>query len=138
LPRLPHVPLYPYTTLFRSFPPNIRPQPSSMKPRDDTAKTIKFLDRMLTVFLARATPASTAAKPRFMKNTRIAASSTHKVATVEIVSISDPCLNRRRAGPAAPAVIFLPPVRGRVQQERGRSCLASSPRGTRRFADGLW
>ena len=32
----------------------------------------------------------------------------------------------------------LKPVRGRVQQERGRSCLASSPRGTRPFADGLW
>ena len=71
-------------------PPNIRPQPSSRKPRDDTAKTIKFLDRMLTVFLARAKPASTEAKPRFMKNTRMAARNTHRVSMIIVVSIAIP------------------------------------------------
>ena len=64
-------------------PPNIRPQPSSRKPRDETAKTMKFLERMLTVFLDRAKPASTLAKPRFMKKTSIAARNTHKVSIKE-------------------------------------------------------
>ena len=62
--------------------PNIRPQPSNRKPRDETANTMKFLDRMLTVFFDLAKPASTAAKPRFMKNTRIEARNTHKVSII--------------------------------------------------------
>ena len=48
-------------------PPNISPQPSSRKPRDETAKTMKFLDRMLTVFFARAKPASTAGEAQVHK-----------------------------------------------------------------------
>ena len=68
-------------------PPNIRPQPRSRKPREDTAKTMKILERMLTVFFALAKPASTAAKPRFMKNTRIAASSTQNVSMIMVTSI---------------------------------------------------
>ena len=67
-------------------PPNMSPQPSSMKPRDETAKTMKFLDRMLTVFFALARPASTEANPRFMKNTRIAASRTQKVSIITVIS----------------------------------------------------
>ena len=68
-------------------PPNIRPQPKSRKPRDETAKTIKFLDRMLTVFFDRAKPASTLAKPKFMKKTRIAARNTHSVSINEYPDI---------------------------------------------------
>ena len=63
-------------------PPNISPQPRSMNPREDTAKTMKFFDRMFTVFFDRAMPASREANPRFMKNTRTAARKTHKVSTI--------------------------------------------------------
>ena len=63
-------------------PPNISPQPRSRKPREDTAKTMKFLERMFTVFFERARPASREAKPRFIKNTRTAANRTHKVSTI--------------------------------------------------------
>jgi len=45
---------------------------------------------MLTVFFDRANPDSTAAKPRFMKNTSIAARSTHKVSIAILKSIYDP------------------------------------------------
>ena len=38
---------------------------------------------MFTVFLDLANPASTAAKPRFMKNTRIAARNTQNVSMIE-------------------------------------------------------
>ena len=48
---------------------------------------MKFLERMLTVFFALAKPASTAAKPRFIKNTRIAASRTQKVSIIIVTSI---------------------------------------------------
>jgi hypothetical protein len=51
--------------------PNIKPQPKSRNPSDETAKTMKFFDKMFTLFLARAKPLSTLAKPRFMKNTSI-------------------------------------------------------------------
>src|SRR5262249_9761465 len=40
---------------------------------------MKFFDRMLTQFLARANPASTQPKPRFMKNTRKPVIITHNV-----------------------------------------------------------
>jgi hypothetical protein len=40
---------------------------------------MKFFARMLTVFFALARPDSTMAKPKFMKNTRKAATSTHRV-----------------------------------------------------------
>ncbi len=43
------------------------------------AKTMKFFERMLTVFFARQKPDSTSAKPRFMKNTRDAVIRTHTV-----------------------------------------------------------
>jgi hypothetical protein len=43
------------------------------------AKTMKFFERILTVFLARQNPDSTSAKPRFMKNTRAAVSKTQTV-----------------------------------------------------------
>ncbi len=50
------------------------------------AKTMKFLDRMLTVFLDRQNPDSTSAKPRFMKNTRVAVISTHTVSSATVSS----------------------------------------------------
>lgn len=53
-----------------------------MKPREETANTMKFLERMFTVFFDLAMPASKDAKPRFIKNTRIAARKTHKVSTI--------------------------------------------------------
>jgi hypothetical protein len=36
--------------------PNIRPKPINRKPSEETAKTIKFLERMLTAFFALAKP----------------------------------------------------------------------------------
>ncbi|MBM7687007.1 hypothetical protein JOD07_002805 [Defluviitalea raffinosedens] len=59
-----------------------------MKPIDDTAKTIKFFDRMLTVFFDLAKPDSTAAKPRFIKNTSTAANNTQRVSMIIIVLIN--------------------------------------------------
>ena len=77
--------------------PNMNPQPSNIKPSDETAKTIKFLDKILTVFFARAKPASTDANPRFMKKTRIAARNTHKVSIIIVVStISPPQMNKNK------------------------------------------
>ena len=43
------------------------------------ANTMKFFDRMLTVFFDRHIADSTSAKPRFMKNTSAAVSNTHIV-----------------------------------------------------------
>ena len=65
------------------LPPNMSPQPRTRKPRDETAKTMKFFDRMLTQFFALAKPASTAANPRFIKKTRIAQKNTHMVSVTE-------------------------------------------------------
>ena len=50
------------------------------------AKTMKFFERMLTVFLARQNPDSTSAKPRFMKNTRDAVSTTQMVSSATVSS----------------------------------------------------
>ena len=76
------------------FPPNIIPQPRSRKPREDTANTIKFLDNIFTVFFALAKPASTLAKPKFIKKTRIAARNTHSVSIKEYSVIHTPPLNK--------------------------------------------
>ena len=57
------------------------------RPRDETANTIKFFDRILTVFFDLANPASTLAKPRFIKKTRIAARKTHRVSINEYSAI---------------------------------------------------
>ena len=40
---------------------------------------MKFLDRMFTAFFARQKPVSNMPKPVFMKNTKNAAMSTHRV-----------------------------------------------------------
>ena len=50
--------------------PNMMPQPRNRNASDEAANTMKFLNRMFTVFFARQRPDSTMAKPRFMKNTR--------------------------------------------------------------------
>ena len=50
------------------------------------ANTMKFLERMLTVFLARQKPDSTSAKPRFMKNTSDAVISTQTVSRAMVSS----------------------------------------------------
>ena len=99
-------------------PPNISPHPSSRKPRDETAKTMKFLDRMLTVFLARAKPASTAANPRFIKNTKIAARNTHRVSVTEYVIFIPPRMKmslspRMRSSPAVAEAHQADKIRGR-------------------------
>src|SRR5699024_5626378 len=96
-------------------------QPRSMKPRDDTANTMKFLDRMLTVFLARAKPASTDANPRFMKNTRMAASSTHKVSMIMAVSINSSLCRGGAARCTAGGSL--------LQKGKGRSPAALQPPG---------
>src|ERR687892_727428 len=68
--------------------PNMRPNPSTRNAVDDTENTMKFLARMVTVFLARQNPDSTPAKPRPMKNTRNAVTSTHTVSTATLASAS--------------------------------------------------
>jgi hypothetical protein len=50
------------------------------------ANTMKFFDRMLTVFLARQNPDSTRANPRFMKNTSDAVKSTQIVSRAIVSS----------------------------------------------------
>ena len=50
------------------------------------AKTMKFFERMLTVFLARQNPDSTSAKPRFMKNTSAAVRTTQTVSRATVSS----------------------------------------------------
>jgi hypothetical protein len=47
---------------------------------------MKFLDRMLTVFLARQNPDSTSAKPRFMKKTSDAVNTTQIVSSAIVSS----------------------------------------------------
>src|SRR5688572_20012319 len=66
--------------------PNISPQPKNQKPMDETAKTIKFLERILTQFFARQNPDSTQAKPRFMKNTSMPVKSTQMVSIATLMS----------------------------------------------------
>jgi hypothetical protein len=67
--------------------PYISPQPMTRNAMVATANTTKFLEMMLTVFLARAKPDSTSANPRFMKNTSIAASNTHTVSMTTFMSM---------------------------------------------------
>ena len=71
----------------KSLPlPNINAKPTTQKASDDAAKTMKFLARMLTAFFARQRPLSTSANPAFMKNTRNAVTSTHRVSSATLVS----------------------------------------------------
>src|SRR5512145_191117 len=67
--------------------PNINPHPRRRKPRDETAKTMKFFDSMFTQFFARAKPDSTIANPRFIKKTNIAVINTHRVSRTIFGSI---------------------------------------------------
>src|SRR5580765_3969373 len=67
--------------------PNIKPKPKIQNPMVVTANTMKFLERMLTQFFARHIPDSTAAKPRFMKNTRNAVDITHTVSMPTLISV---------------------------------------------------
>src|SRR6188474_138632 len=62
------------------------PHPISQKPMVVTANTMKFLDKMLTVFFARHMPDSTVAKPRFMKNTSMPVTMTHIVSAMILTS----------------------------------------------------
>ncbi len=81
--------------------PNIRPKPMTQNAIDDTANTTKFLARMLTAFFAWHRPASSKAKPAFMKKTRKAVTITHRVsaATFNVAgSIRAPPLPSRRCG----------------------------------------
>ena len=47
---------------------------------------MKFFERMFTQFFDRHMPDSTAAKPRFMKNTSMAVMSTHIVSSMTLIS----------------------------------------------------
>ena len=108
-------------------PPNISPQPSSQKPIELTAKTMKFFDRMLTQFFARQKPDSTQAKPRFMKNTSMPVTSTQ---TVSAMTLRSAAVGPEGTGAAACL----------RRACRKRSCrdrlAASSPRSTRHAAAG--
>ncbi|ACI18758.1 hypothetical protein DICTH_0176 [Dictyoglomus thermophilum H-6-12] len=68
--------------------PNINPHPRMRYPKEDMAKTIKFLERIFTVFFTRANPDSTIAKPKFMKNTSIPVNKTQIVSRITLFSIS--------------------------------------------------
>ena len=61
------------------------PKPKIQNASDDTAKTMKFFARMFTAFLAWHRPDSSSAKPAFMKNTRQAVTTTHKVSRATLV-----------------------------------------------------
>src|SRR3954467_2564775 len=66
--------------------PNMKAKPATQKASDAAAKTTTFLARMLTAFFERHNPLSNIAKPAFMKNTRIAVSTTHIVSRATFVS----------------------------------------------------
>src|SRR4051812_33043456 len=65
------------------------PQPSSQKPMEVTANTMKFFDRIFTQFFARHIPDSTVANPRFMKNTSMPVTRTHTVSAITLSSAFD-------------------------------------------------
>ena len=52
--------------------PNMSPNPMAQKPRDPTAKSMRFFIMMLMAFLALVNPVSTMANPACMKKTRAA------------------------------------------------------------------
>ena len=63
---------------------------------------MKFFERMLTVFLDRQKPDSTSAKPRFMKNTSEAVSTTQIVSRATVSSSAVlACAFEAKARPAA-------------------------------------
>src|SRR5690349_1963440 len=84
--------------------PNMSPQPRIQNAAEETANTMKFLDRMFTQFLARHMPDSTAAKPRFMKNTNMAVINTH--------TVSNMILRSALEGPAGAAGASSSPAAG--------------------------
>ena len=61
--------------------PYIMPKPTNQKSTEPIMKSTKFLNKMFAVFFRRVNPASHRAKPGCMKNTRAAASNSHKVST---------------------------------------------------------
>src|SRR5262245_2009814 len=63
------------------------PQPNIQKKNVVTANTMKFFDRIFTAFFARQKPDSTHAKPRFIKNTSMAVTSTHTVSAHSLASV---------------------------------------------------
>src|SRR5262245_38290116 len=64
--------------------PNIRPKPTTQKATVEMAKTMKFVDRMLTAFLRRQRPVSTQAKPAFIQNTSMAVTITQMVSAMTL------------------------------------------------------
>ena len=64
--------------------PNISPKPTAQKAIDATANTMKFFARMFTAFLDWHRPVSSVAKPAFMKNTRHAVTTTHRVSNATL------------------------------------------------------
>ena len=81
--------------------PNISAKPTTQNASEDTAKTTKFLARMLTAFLAWQSPASRSANPAFIQNTRNAVIITHRVSAAIFRvagSIRAPPLRARRCG----------------------------------------
>jgi len=63
------------------------PQPNNRYHREETANTIKFFDKIFTVFFDLANPASKEANPKFIKNTSIPARSTHNVSKAILTSM---------------------------------------------------
>src|SRR3989338_6130056 len=67
--------------------PNMRPYPNTQKAIEETANTMKFLERMFVEFLTRQKPVSTHANPKFMKNTSIAVNNVHIVSATTLGSM---------------------------------------------------
>src|SRR5262245_95634 len=61
------------------------PHPITKNARDESAKTMKFFDRMLTVFFTRHIPDSTSANPAFIQKTRNAVINVQTVSTTTLL-----------------------------------------------------
>ena len=77
--RIPFIPMKPLPS------PNITPQPIRKNAREESAKTMKFFDRILTAFLTRHMPDSTSAKPAFIQKTRKPVISVHTVSSATLL-----------------------------------------------------
>ena len=73
-----------------SFPsPNIMAKPAIKKERPAHDATVKFLERIVTAFLALQNPVSRSPNPAFIKNTRTPASMTQTVSMATAIVSAD-------------------------------------------------
>jgi len=100
-------PAKPNTLPAKAAPGYIRLNPTRVYVSRPIATMETFLNRMLTVFLARVNPLSSVANPRCMANTRNVQTIIHTLLTVNISGLTDPVSAVGAAAPmdaeAAPA-----------------------------------